>query len=358
MKIPSCCFTLALVCATSLAHATWVEVEEQGSTVDEAKQRCFNSAIRQVVGELIVSDIEVSGDAITKDFIGSYSAGYVNDYEIQQTYYDDSRVTLHMQVDVSSSKIAERMRTNSDYKTILNGEKLDTKIDTILQQRTKGDRILSNVLSSYPHNAYILNSGETSAVVGIRRQVYIDIPYEIQWSRYWLEALVESLDAVALESRSCRGVAHKELERLSLTVSAFKFFQDKACGQDPDIIISRKNPKDWLIKKSSFYFPDLVTLDIINNEVRNPFGRQHVGLVVDLKDASGSIVGTRCARIPIEPLINYVKHSQEVESIHGNNPRPRIHGDVSITGTVRVESEGLNLSRVSRLDMHLEKTCN
>lgn len=358
MKVHPCCIALALICASTSAQAVWVEVEEHGRTVEEAKQNCFRSAVRNAVGQLIVSDTEVSGDTVTKDFIGDYSAGYVNDYEIQQTYYENTQVTLHMQVDVASSKIADRMRTNSNHKTTLNGDKLDAKVETILEQRTKGDRILSNVLSGYPHNAYILNSGETSAVVGIRRQVYVDIPYEIRWSRYWLDALVESLDAVALESKSCKSVASRDLEKLSLTVSAFKFFQDRACGRDPDISVARKNPKDWLVKKSTFYFPDLSTLDIINSELRNPIGRQHIGLVVELKEADGNVVDTRCATISTEPLLEYARHSQEVDSIHGNNPRPKINGDIGVAGTVRIDSRNINLSRVSRVDMHLEKTCN
>lgn len=358
MKVRPCFVALALICASTPALAVWVEVEEHGHTIEEAKQNCFRSAVRKTVGQLIISDTEVNGDKVIRDYIGDYSAGYVNDYEIQQTYYSDNRVTLHMQVDVANSKIADRMRTNSNHRTTLDGDKLDTKVETILEQRTNGDNILSNVLSSYPHNAYILNSGDTSAVVGIRRQVYIDIPYEIRWSRYWLSALVESLETVALESKSCKSFASKDLEQLSLAVVTYKFFQDKVCGRNPDITLIRKNPKDWLVKKSTFYFSDLATLDAINSELRNPIGSQHIGLVVELKSADGSTIGTKCAIIPTEPLLGYVKHSQEVESIHGYNPRPIINGDIGIAGTVRIDTKDLKLSKISRADMHLERTCN
>lgn len=359
MKVRPCCFALALICATSLVQAaTWIEVEERGSTVEEAKQNCFNSAIRRVVGELVVSDTEVSGDTVSREFIGGYSAGYVDDYEVQATYHENNQVILHMNVNVASSKIAERMRTNSNHKTTLSGDRLDAKVETILNQRFQGDRILSNVLSSYPHNAYIINSGETEATIGIRRQVYIDVPYEIRWSRYWLDALAESINEVALESKSCKGFASKELEQLSLSVNAYKFFQDKICGRNPDITISRKNPNDWLIKRSTFYFPDLSTVDVINSELRNPIGQQHVGLVVDLKEAAGNIIVTKCFRIPTESLLSFAKNSQEVDSVHGVTPRPQIHGEIGVAGTARIDARGLNLSKASRVDMHLERTCN
>lgn len=359
MKVRPCFIALALICATSLVQAaTWIEVEERGSTVEEAKQNCFNSAIRRVVGELVISDTEVSGDTVSREFIGGHSAGYVEDYEVQATYHENNQVILHMNVNVASSKIAERMRTNSNHRTTLSGDRLDTKVESILDQRFRGDRILSNVLSSYPHNAYIINGGQTEATIGIRRQVYIDVPYEIRWSRYWLDALVESINEVALESKSCKGFASNELEKLSLTVNAYKFFQDKICGRNPDITISRRNPNEWMINRSTFYFPDLSTVDIINSELRSPIGQPHVGLVVDLKDAGGNVIGTRCANIPTEPLISFAKNTQEVESIHGITPRPQIHGEIGIAGTVRIDARGLNLSRVSRVDMHLEKTCS
>lgn len=351
--------TLIFVSTVAQA-ATWVEVEGHGSTIEEAKQNGFRSAVRDVVGQLIVSDTEVSGDLITKDFIGDYSAGYVSDYEIKQTYHDTNEVVVDMNVSVSSSKIADRMRTNSNHRTTVSGENLQEKIDSILEQRTKGDRILSNVLASYPHNAYILNGGATQAVIGHRRQLYVDIPYEIHWSKYWLDALLETLDEVAVNSKSCSSIPIKKIEQLSLTLNAIKFLQEKSCGREADISVNYKNPKDWLNKKSNFYFPDLSTLDVINNELRTPMGMQHVGLVVELKDASGGIVDSQCAAIPTEPLLEFRIPQNEVVNLARlqQHVRPTVNGYASIAGTVRIDAKNINLALVNRVDMHLEKTCN
>lgn len=359
MKVRPCFIALALICATTSANAKWVEVEEQGSTIEEAKQNCFRSAVRNVVGELIVSDTEVNGDAVTKDFIGNYSAGYVSDYEVQATYYEDHKVTVHMNVNVASSKIAERMRTNSNHRTTVSGDRLQEKVDAIIEQRTKGDYVLSNVLSSYPHNAYIINSGATEATISNRRQVYIDIPYEIRWSKYWIDALLETLDNVAVNSKSCSTMPIRKAEQLGLTLSVIKLMQEKACGHEADVSVSYKNSNDWLIRKQNFYFPDAATLDTVNNELRTPIGQQHVGLVVDFKDAGGTVVSSQCARIPTEPLIEYVVPQDEVInwSKYDRHLRPKINGQVSVAGTIRVESRNVNLADVSRIDMHLEKTC-
>ncbi len=361
MKACSRYLALTLILVSTWANsASWVSVEGHGRTVEEAKQNGFRSAIRDVVGQLIVSDTEVSGDIITKDFIGDYSAGYVSDYEIQQTHYENDEVIVVMNVSVASSKIADRMRTNSNHRTTLSGDKLQEKIDSILEQRTKGDRILSNVLASYPHNAYILNSGATEAVIGRRRQVYIDIPYDIRWSKSWIDALIETLDAVSLDSKSCSNLPIKKAEQLGLTLSVIKFFQEKSCGNEADMTIVYKNTNKWMIKKSNFYFPDLATLDTINNELRTPMGQQHIGLVVDLKDAGGSTVDSVCARIPTEPLLDYAVPKNEVInwSHYSQHLRPKINGQTSVTGTVRIDARNINLASVDRVDMHLEKTCN
>lgn len=346
--------------STAANSATWVEVEGHGSTIEEAKQNGFRSAIRDVVGQLIVSDTEASGDLITKDFIGDYSAGYVSDYEIQQTYTDSGEVIVNMNVSVASSKIAERMRTNSNHRTTLSGEKLQEKVDSILAQRNKGDRILSNVLGSYPHNAYILNGGSTEAVIGSRRQIYIDIPYEIQWSKYWIDALIESLDAVSLDSKSCSSMPIKKIEQLGLTLSAIKFLQEKSCGHEADMTITYKNSNEWMIKKSNFHFSDLSTLDVVNNELRTPVGQQHIGLVVDLKDAGGGTIDSVCATIPTEPLLEYtVPKNENINwSQYNKHLRPKINGQTSVAGTARIDARNINLALVDRVDMHLEKTCN
>jgi hypothetical protein len=73
---------LVLLLFSLIAHAsTRVIVEGHGSSETEAKQDAFNSAITQVVGQVIVSDKEASGDRLVKDFIGGYSAGYIENFE-------------------------------------------------------------------------------------------------------------------------------------------------------------------------------------------------------------------------------------------------------------------------------------
>lgn len=348
---------IVLWSTTVLADAR-VEVEGHGRNLEEAKQNGFRTAIEFVVGQVVIGDTEVNGDRITKDFIGSYSAGYIEDYEIRDTYYVGGEVVVSMAVKVADSKIAQRMMTSGDYRTVIQGQKLQDRLKSMLDQRSRGDRVLIEVLGSYPRNAYIVTTGEHKLIIGIRRQVYIDIPYEIRWSRLWLESLAETLDLVSLESRRCKNFPSKELENLSLSLNIIKFLQEKSCGFESDMTVIYKPADFWMLKKYNYYFPDLASLDLVNYEIRNPTGRQHVGLVVDLKDAGGNYITSRCFIIDTEPLIEYTRSRTEVDSIHGRNPRPRIQGHMAVAGTLRIEGlTSEDLGNLVKGDVHIEKTC-
>ena len=351
-------FALAFIFWSSAGIAGhYVEVDGHGTTPEEAKLDGFRTAIELSVGAIVISDIESSGDDITKDFIGSYSAGYIQDYEIKQTHYVGGQVVVSMNVTVATSKIAKRMLSSSNQRTVLYGQRLSDQIDSLLVQRTQGDLLINNVLSGYPHNAFIVSNGNPELSVGVRRQVSLDIPYHIQWSKFWLRSMVETLDQVSIESKKCSRLPGQDIKGLFIILDSTKVFQKKYCEQGAHMSIAFKESNNWLAKKYNFYFPDLTTLDLINQNMRSSRGFQHVGLVVELKEAGGKTLDVQCTRIPTEPLIGYTRSEHEVESIHGINLRPQVNGDTSISGVVRLDSKGLNLSNVSRVEMHLEKTC-
>jgi hypothetical protein len=67
--------------ATGSSHPTArIQVEATGNTIEDAKRVGFRSAIEQVVGVVIVAEVESSNDQLIKDFIGSYSAGVIASY--------------------------------------------------------------------------------------------------------------------------------------------------------------------------------------------------------------------------------------------------------------------------------------
>jgi hypothetical protein len=68
-----------------------VQIEAVGSTLEEAKRNAFRQAIEQTVGIVMLDEKEASGSILTKDFVGGYSAGYIDDFEILENYQDENK---------------------------------------------------------------------------------------------------------------------------------------------------------------------------------------------------------------------------------------------------------------------------
>ena len=348
---------LGLLLVSTVAYAvTRVQVEGHGRTEKEAKQDACDTAIKQEVGQVIVSDRETSGERLTKDFIGSYSAGYCKYSEVLETRHEFDRVVVKMNVAVESSKIAQRMLSSGNKSMIIAGEHLQMLIDSQLDQRNKGDRFVSGVLNSYPYNAYVLNSGQTDIGIDNRREVYIDVPYEIHWSRFWLEALNETLGVIAVDSKSCSSWFVKQDNKIRLSAGSGLLgrLPDTPCGQEADMRVSHKG------NTGSYYFYDRQTLEVINSQLQTPVGQQHIGVRVDLKDAGGDVIDSRCGKVRTDKLIRYTESQMEV--VHWNdqqrNLRPVIDGDASVYGFFRVHLHDKKLiGNVAKITLTVGKTC-
>jgi hypothetical protein len=267
-----------------------------------------------------------------------------------------------MNVAVASSKIAQRMLSSGNKSMMINGQRLQAQIETQLDQRSRGDLLIAEVLGSYPYNAYVVNSGQTELTFGVRRQVYIDIPYEIRWSKFWLDALNETLGVIAVDSKSCNSYFVKQDSkiRLSPTRGLVSKMTDTPCGQEADLRVSYKNSSDWFARVNSYYFYDRRTLEVVNNEIQTPQGRQHIGLQVNLLDAGGNVVDSRCERIDTSAFIGYTEPLLEV--VHWNerkrNLRPYINGQASIAGVLKVPVRATeSVDELARVILTVEKTC-
>jgi hypothetical protein len=357
-------FALGLVTST-LAYAdilktggnhptVTIEKQCEGYSVEEAKRSCFSSAIEQVVGQIIVSDLEVSGDRITKDNVAQYSAGYIDDYVIQKQQQDDHGWWhLKMSITIASSKIAQRKISRGERVDIVDGLKARDQIESQLEQRADGDALISQVLSSYPENAYVINSGQTEFKVSNLRQAYVDVPYSITMSRPWVEALNEALDVVAVNTAKCNKLTVAVLQGVSRVNT--KLGKD-ICGSEPDVRVSFK--AGLFSDTNGYYFPDIETLHMINNELRTE-GQQHIGLRVDLLDAGGNIIDNRCARINNERFIRYERPvgTYNLRDRYTNS-RPSIFGQENVYGTLRVGIRTTQqLEDLAKIKLNVQRTC-
>jgi len=359
MKLIAWILSSLLVSTVALAD---VEVEASGHTLEEAKQQAFRKAIEQVVGAVVVSDQEVSGDRVVKDHIGNYSAGYINNYKILDTDEDGDRVTVRMSVDVASSKIAQRMIASGNKNLIINGQRLQAQLDSQLYERQRGDQLIASVLNSYPENAFTINNGDSEMKISRYRNASIQVPFELGMSRPWLEALHEAVGLVAVDTTSCSTLTMNitgsiKSVRNSDTVNRLT---ESPCGLYPDLRVFYKKPGDFFASAHSFRFKDLNTLALINNQLKPKLGQQRVSVRVDLLDAGGMSMDSRCVDINTEVFIRHNEPNLPVVSSKEERlySRPDIVGQNKIKVELNVNISNLtNVEDLSRVRLTVQRSC-
>ena len=338
-----------------------IEKQCEGHSIEAAKKSCFQSAIEQVVGQIIVSDLEVSGDIITKDNIARYSSGYIDDYVIYERRQDENGWWhLQMKISIASSKIAQRKTSRAEHSSHVDGGSAMDSMESQIEQRNRGDQLIAHVLASYPQNAYIINSGKTEFEINNLRQSYVDISYSIKMSRPWLDALNEALGLVAVDERKCNGLTMAVADSIkspqARTSKSVAAISDNVCGSEPDIRVSHSG--FIFASTNSYYFADIGTLHVINNELRTS-GQQHLGLRVDLLDAGGSIIDSRCARINNERFIRYERPAGTYNlRDRYTNSRPSIQGENDVYGILAVHIKNTQqMQELSKIKLSIERAC-
>jgi hypothetical protein len=333
---------------TGGSHPTvTVQVESTGSSLEEAKQRGFRSAVEQVVGVVVITDTESSGDQLVKDFIGSYSAGFVDDYQLLETQEVDNKYKIKMSVTVASSKIAQRMLNSGSKSMIVFGERLQAQIDSQLDQRARGDRLIAEVLSSYPYNAYVPEFSWRSEISNTRNPSIV-IRYDITMSKTWLDALDEALDLVAVDSSKCGKWTMMVAKAIN---------NDRYAGAEVKRLTSCGSDSDITVANHGYYFADDVTLNMINQQIQSPLGQQHIGLIIEFLDAGGIVLDSRCARINTERFISY---RTPKGTVNWNNmrstQRPKINQD-NVYGELVYKDDQRIMGDLARIKLNVQQTC-
>lgn len=341
-----------------------VTVDADGKTVDDARRNGFKTAIEQVVGVVLISEQEVQGNSLTRDFIGNYSSGYVDDYEIIESYQDQhNQWHIKMHVQVASSKIAQRMLTNAKDYRMIDGPRIAAQIESQLDQRRDGDQLIATVLNTYPENAYIINNGQTEFKISKLRKPYMEIDYKISMSKFWVEALSEALNLVAVNSKHCNSMTNalvKGINSSNTNSLKVKSMANDLCGSEPDIRIEHKTSGAWMSGVDSYYFADQQTFYMINQEFQSRIGRDHLGLRVDLIDAGGNSIDNGCFKIDQAYFIGYERprgsYNLNSKKI---NMRPFVGGLHNVAGKLQVGiPDNIQLDDVARVKLSIQKTCN
>jgi hypothetical protein len=324
---------------TGGAHPTVrVQTEAQGRSFEEARQTAFRYAIEKVVGVVVVTEQEAQGADLTHDHIGGYSAGYIDNYEVVNSYQDRGVWHVKLNVDIASSKIPQRMLARGDQTIEVNGERLHTQVESLINERDHGDDLISNVLYGYPQQAYLIKSKQTEFKLDANRQPYANIPYDISLNPQWISAFHEAVRSVSVAGQGCNRfmqVLANGLGANPYVDTGVKQSLNKNCGAETDIRIVQDG------RVEGYRFADQKTSAVINKEFLTP-----VGLQVDLLDNSGKTIDRRCAIINNSMFVNYAD-------------TVIVTGQYTLQGVIHLDLSNREVfNKLDRIKLSVQKTCH
>lgn len=210
-------FVIALIgCASSGrtgigSPEIFVRAQGVGSTPSSALNDAFRDAIQRSAGVVINSQMVMQDGRITQDLMQEYSGAFITSYEITRQRQISSGYSVDIAANVSSTRLANRLLELSKRGSASkpNTSQFYAQVSTLLKSRAQGDAFLANILSEYPDGALKVSVGAPSPRVTDYRNVYLDIPVEVSWSKTYLDALKETVGFLAINS--CRAYVSPNL---------------------------------------------------------------------------------------------------------------------------------------------------
>jgi len=247
--------------------ANALQVSGQGATFEEAKLNAFRTAIEIVAGSVVTTERESVNYKLVKDEILVYSAGYVTDYKIINTFKSGNQIQIIVDVQVSSSKLSDRILGLGKEVKNFEANKHSNQYQTYLYGKNNGDRLLNQVLNDYPKKAYKLTQGVHQFKVDAYRNGIIEIPLELSWNHNFIVSFNEALGI--LEDGSNGLFKHSP----------------------GNITVMAKDPKDWVVgTKNQYKFNDVV---IVSN-VRDRLQQKKPNILLTIKNFENKNVLQQC----------------------------------------------------------------
>ncbi|CAB4138217.1 hypothetical protein UFOVP328_410 [uncultured Caudovirales phage] len=170
-----------------------VDVVAEGATVDQARLEGFRVAVNQAVGSVVATQTQTQNQRLTRDEIINYSSGFVDRFEILEQQDQGNRVRLKMRVWVAESRIAHRLLGQSYDSQSVPGGRIGAQVETLLEERHQGDRLIQAVMADYPHRAFDVQVGKSRVKFDDYRRASIVTDVTIQWDLRFAEAVRTTL---------------------------------------------------------------------------------------------------------------------------------------------------------------------
>lgn len=254
-----------------------IQVQSSGRTFEQARQNAFRLAVEEAAGFAILSESELINSKLTRDEIITYSSAFVEKYKIVNRIDSGNSVNLVVDVWVAESAIANRLLAKNASENTINGGQLGTQVETLLDERSRGDALLNAVLRDYPKRALTAKLSTPKIYMDANRSAVVAIPWQVQWADEYIVSLNETLKTVAIPP---------------------KFWCLENCSQ----IVSSVN---------GYAFDDSRKYNMVHNRVAG----SEATLKIEIKNIHGQTVLTHCRPISIVNSSLYMANGQNISIV-------------------------------------------
>ena len=185
---------IALNLGSGKQDYTQVDVVSEGVTAEQARLEGFRTAVNQAVGSVVATQTQTQNQRLTRDEIINYSSGFVDRFEILEQQSIGNGVRLKMRVWVAESRLAQRLLGQSYDSQQVPGDRIGTQIETLLDERQQGDRLIQAVMKDYPHRAFAVKVGRSTVKFDDYRRAIIVTDVTIRWDSRWVDAVYDILN--------------------------------------------------------------------------------------------------------------------------------------------------------------------
>lgn len=288
-------FRFALVVLVLLSTNVWadgtVRVTGRGLTPEQARYDGYLQAVQKVNGSAILSQKEFKDRYKTKDSLTVYSAGYQKDINIIETLVVDGEYRVTMDITIASSHLDRGILGQSESSQYIDSDIHQDQIDTYLETRQEGDKLLNNILDDFPHRAFTVTQGQAEVKVVNGDRIMLRLPYTMMWNANFLNAF----------ERSIKLLSDKKVEYY-YTNTGFPTVAAEICIEEEYSPYRKQCQK-------RYNFNDNRRVNIIKDRI----GRNNQPAVrIVLSDKFNNVVDDRCHIVPVvgrQPFYNYGKNT-------------------------------------------------
>jgi len=170
----------------------YIRVSSQARDFEQAKKQAFRLASEQVAGTVVLSESELRNSRLTRDEIITYSSGLIDEYKIIDRLDGPDYVKLTMDIWITESVMAQRLLAKSATDRGIDGASLAVRVDSILEERQRGDQVLRAVVRDMTRHGFKVTLKPAQIRMDDARNIQISVYTDVRWDERYVAAFTDA----------------------------------------------------------------------------------------------------------------------------------------------------------------------